>query len=259
MLSSDVFCASSRRHHAGLLSICSAWYRFVLRFLRNILDKRSQRSGRCARRWHSHHQRWGQPCTRGRKERILHLDCRGSCAALSFPLFPLSVSVSLFLSFCLPLFLLHLWPLPPSWPQGTCRQSTDREVPQVFSCYCLLLSPSSIIYISSFISLSFVFFLFLAASFHRQLAVAAEVVPLVISFPIFDMNSWISVYLPWLLLTWPLVGPLSLSLQADTQTHTILPFVHTRPQTHIIFHINTVPKNTDAIELLSMPSCIVCQ
>lgn len=31
------------------------------------------------------------------------------------------------------------------------------------------------------------------------------------------------------------------------------------PPTHIISPINTVPKNTDAIELLSMPSCIICR
>lgn len=124
-------------------------------FLRNILDKRGQRSGRCARRRHSHHQRWGQPCTRRRKERILHLDCRGSCAALSFPFpsFDLCISFSLLLS---PPFLLHLWPLPPSCQRRTRRQSTDRGSQSVF----LLLpfvEPISIIYILSFIS----FFLFL--------------------------------------------------------------------------------------------------
>lgn len=74
-----------------------SWYRFVFCFLRNVLDKRGQRGGRRARRRHSHHQRWGQPCTRRRKERILHLDCRGSCAALFFP-FSLFQSLYLFFS-----------------------------------------------------------------------------------------------------------------------------------------------------------------
>ena len=66
----------------GTLRVCfppeMRFVLFVYRLRRNVLDERSQRSGRCARRRHGHHQRRGQPCARRGKERILHLDCRGS-------------------------------------------------------------------------------------------------------------------------------------------------------------------------------------
>lgn len=99
-------------------------------FLRNVLDKRGQRSGRRARRRHGHHQRRGQPRTHRRKERILHLDCRGSCAALAPPSFPVSLyplalsdtSLSHFFSSLLPLTTAP----PPSCQRGTCRRSTER-------------------------------------------------------------------------------------------------------------------------------------
>lgn len=86
------------------------------------------------------------------------------------------------------------------------------------------------------------FFFFLAASFHRQLANAVEVVPFVIFFLIFDMNSWRSVYLSWLLLTLPLVRLLCCIPPSRHPNTYDIPFVHTHPQTHIILHINTVPK-----------------
>lgn len=153
MLPSDVFFAWGSKRHAGLLGVCFPWYRFlVFCILRNILDKRGQRSRRCAWRGHSHHQRWRQPCTRRRKERILHLDCRGSCAALH----PLSISVSLFRSLSPP-SLLHLCPLPPSTrnPLAVHRQRRSRSV------FLLLpfVEPICIISILSFISSQFLYFL----------------------------------------------------------------------------------------------------
>lgn len=147
-----------------------------------------------------------------------------------FPCFNLYISFSLSLS---PPFLLHLWPRPPPCQRGTRRQSTDREVPQVFSYYCLL----SIIYILSIISFFF-FLFFLAVGFHRQLAVVAEIIPFLMFFLIFDMNAWKSVYLPWLLLTWALLyllSPVS-SLSRNPNT-TIYPlFSHTSTNTYHISH-----------------------
>lgn len=134
MLPSDV-CFSPPRA-ANTMQGCSVFVfldiSLFFRFLRNVLDKRGQRSGRCARRRHSHHQRRGQPCARGGKERILHLDCRGSCAALSPP--PPTFQ-SLYLFFSLSVSPFSSPPLttaptpPPRCRRGTRRQSTDREVP----------------------------------------------------------------------------------------------------------------------------------
>lgn len=97
--------------------------------------------------------------------------------------FLLLISVLLILSFRLPLFLFSSGHWPPSCQQGTHRQSTNRQVPSVFSCYFLLLKQSL-----SFTSCPLFFhwfgvfcvrcFLLLADVFHWQLAVAAEVAPL---------------------------------------------------------------------------------
>lgn len=241
MLSSDVFLPQA----ANTVQSCSVFVfldiGLFFRFLRNILDKRGQRSGRCARRWHSHHQRWRQPCTRRRKERILHLDCRGSCVSGLY-LFSLS-----------PLFLLHLWPLPPSWQWGTSRLSTHREVPQVFSCYCLCWA--------HFCHTHLDLYVFFVSLWQPVFTGSLPLLPKWSPFSHFSSSliPWKSVYLPWLLLTWPFAHVLCRFLPIRHPNTCCVPFVQTHPQTHIITHINTVPKNTDATELLSMPSCIVCQ
>lgn len=184
MLSSDVgfFSPQAANTMQGCLVFVFLNRSLFFRCHRNILDKRGQRSGWCPRCRHSHHQRWGKPRARGRKERILHLDCRGSCAALafSFPSFDLCTSYSLFPS---PTFLVLLRPLAPIMstrnPQAVHKQTSSQCV--------FLLFPSvetiSVIYILSFIfSLVWGFFvccfLLLADVFHWQLAVAAEVAPL---------------------------------------------------------------------------------
>lgn len=173
MLPSDV-CFSPPRA-ANTMQGCSVFVfldiSLFFRFLRNVLDKRGQRSGRCARRRHSHHQRRGQPCARGGKERILHLDCRGSCAALSPPP-PTFQSLYLFFSLSVSPFSsppLTTAPTPPppavsTWhPQAVHRQ---RGSPKCFPIIAFLLSPFSIIYILSF---NFLCYFFLAAGVHRQL------------------------------------------------------------------------------------------
>lgn len=189
--------------------ICFPWYRFVFYFLRNILDKRGQRGGRCTWCRHSHHQRWGQPRTHRRKERILHLDCRGSYKKLSpshspfqslYIVFPLSVSPFAF-------------PPPTTASVVSIRnpQRVKRGSPSVFLLLPFLLFTSCL-------------FFLLAASVHRQLAGTAKVLLCFIMFLICDVNAWKSAYL---LLTWALVHPLSwfpLSRHPDTFS---FPFVHT--------------------------------
>lgn len=165
-----------------------------------------------------------------------------------FPCFNLCTSFSLFPS---PPFFLLLWPLPQSCQQGTHRQSIQRSSPNMFLVLPFVESISIIFIICHF-------YLVLTASFTGSLPFAAEVALPFIFFFIFDMKTRKSVYLPWLLLTWPPVH--LLSCRPPTRHPNTYPlFAYTHPQTHIISHINTVPKNTDAIELLSMPSCIVCQ
>lgn len=126
MMPSDVLLALGSKSRAGLPAVCfftaKALLGFVFcffpHFLRNVLDKRGQRGGRRAWRRHSHHQRRGQPRTHGRKERILHLDCRGTCATLSPPFRSLYISllslIPLFPGFFLPFFPRPQLPLRPA-------------------------------------------------------------------------------------------------------------------------------------------------
>lgn len=94
--------------------------------------------------------------------------------------FLLLISVLLILSFSLPLFLFSSGHWPPSCQQGTHRQSTNRQVPSVFSCYFLLLKRSLSFTSCPLLVWGFFVccFLLLADVFHWQLAVAAEVAPL---------------------------------------------------------------------------------
>lgn len=171
MLSSDVFFSPQAANTMqGCLVFVFLNRSLFFRCHRNILDKRGQRSGWCPRCRHSYHQRWGKPRARGRKERILHLDCRGSCAALafSFPSFDLCTSYSLFPS---PTFLVLLQPLAPIMstrnPQAVHKQTSSQCV--------FLLFPSvetiSVIYILSFIGLGVFCLLFFA--FGRCFSLAA--------------------------------------------------------------------------------------
>ena len=109
------------------------------------------------------------------------------------PLFLVLISVYLFLSFRLSLFFSSSHHCPSrvnEEPAG----SPYREVPQMFSQYCLLLNP-----FLSFPSYSFFlyhFYFFVAAGFTGSLLLLLKLPPLSYFSFIFDMKTWKSVYLP---------------------------------------------------------------
>lgn len=213
MLSSDVFFASGSKHHAGLLGICFPWYRFVFRFHRNVLDKRGQRGGRRTRRRHSHHQRWGQPCARRRKERILHLDCRGSCAALSCPLFPsFNPCISLSFSLCLPLFFSTSDHCPRRVNEEPAGSPQTEKFPKCFPIIAFCLS---------FTSCPFFLFSFFGSRFPQA---AYRRCPEVVSFVIFFL-----IFLTWM--------PGSLYIYHDCFLHE--PFFISSPVSRPSRHPNT--------------------
>jgi len=234
-----------------LTSVC-------LCFLRNVPDQRGQRGGRRARRRHGHHQRRGEPRTRGGEERVLHLDCRGSCAALPSPSFDLCLSLSLSLS---PPFLD---PRPPPPPRCVNKEPAGGPQTEKFlKCFPIIAFFYLFHSVLSFLlSVSFG-----AAGVHRA-AFRRRPLPRLYFPRLFDGDARKSVSTT---VTASLHEPVCISstcvpvlagIQTHTHTHSESPFLsthtHTRSQTHIIYHINTVPKNTDAIELLSMPSRVVC-
>lgn len=157
----------------------------------------------------------------------------------------------LFFALCLPRLFSTSVHCPRQ--QGTRWQSTDRDVPEVFSFYCLLLSPfvsfpSCPLFLPSF---------FISCRFSQAACRCCWGCPLSHIFP----HLWyecLEVCISTMTASYMALSSSSLPPNRHPNTN-YTPLVHTRPQTHYISHINTVPKNTDAIELLSMPSCIVCQ
>lgn len=196
-------------------------------FLRNVLDKRGQRGGRRAWRRHSHHQRRGQPRTHRRKERILHLDCRGTCVTLSPPFQSLYMSLlslkPLFPDFLSPSSCDHSSPsvLPVKEPAG----GPQRGSPSL----SLLLPLSSFASRPSLLLAGPVFTGFVRAM--RE-------------FLLSHFHMWHK--------------RLEVCISASYMLPSPKRILNPQNTTHIMSHINTVPKNTDAIELLSKPSCIIC-
>lgn len=213
------FPASGCQQLCSVAVCCDLLYYYF--FHRNIFDKWSQRSRRCPRCRHGHHQRRRKPCARRGEERVLHLDCRGRCdRSLTSPVAPFSTP---FLLFCLSIFDHCLL---------TTKKTTDKEALSAF------LFPSFIaFYFSHFLHdtmsivfgslqwklLPFVFFFF----------ILWKSVPLTAF-----KNGLLSFTFPF----FPRVEPQN------------IPFTHVH-KTHILSHVNTVPKTT--IEILSMPSCLL--
>lgn len=165
--------------------------------------------------------------------------------------FSLSPSFSNSPSLSVLLFSLHLWPLLPLSRHRVRRQRCSLKLFFFFiSCGSAFLSVTFLFFISFSADLKFCS---LAAWCCYWRSTPSLVIAGLVTQTPGNLYICHGCFLHDLFFTLSLV-----SHQADTLLHIVSPLTHTHKHTHLS-HVNTVPKNTDAIELLLMPSCVACQ